>query len=531
MSTVIELLLTFLLGVIWQSALVVGAAWLGAYFLNGAPVRIKYWLWTAAIVLALVLPAATAFWGFELSFFSAQEVAVSDHAKVDSEMMTVATSASDGSTAVSSPADALKLRLPEAVGIFIAAIYVFFTGFKAGELTARWRRTQTIRQRSFSAELSAEITSALLLSRRKIDDRNAEILFSSEVPVPITIGGLRPAIILPEKFLNECNEDVLVTAIGHELVHIERRDYLANLVLEILCIPLSFHPAVLFAKGRLANMRELCCDEAVATRLIRPEAYARSLLSIAAGAPAFARFSPIITVGITDAENLEVRIMSLLKRSEMSTLKKCLLAGAAVALLAVPLALAGVFSPAVTVDSASTGEPQAAPTAPVVEEKKKESMDTVKERESLERKLVELKKAQMDVNLTERQRVELGEMESKLERRLERSGNELGNVEDIIVRSDPSDEGLTRLDKEKLAKSANISMEQAIELALAANPGTLKEKGIGSVNGEVVFKILIRDEVESADHNASLVFVSGIDGRIVKTEFARIELRTKKERP
>src|SRR5262249_35228771 len=153
--------------------------------------------------------------------------------------------------------------------------------------------------------------------------------FSADVPVPVTIGNREPVVILPEQFLNESDRDVVLTAVGHEMVHIERRDYAVNLLCQFISLPLSFHPAVIYAKRRVAHMRELCCDETVATRLLKAEAYALSLLNIAGSATSLDRVSAIITVGITDTDDLEVRIMSLLKRSELSFRKKALLLFAA----------------------------------------------------------------------------------------------------------------------------------------------------------------------------------------------------------
>src|SRR5206468_8995299 len=107
---------------------------------------------------------------------------------------------------------------------------------------------------------------------------SVRILCSTAVPVPITVGIWKPLIILPERLLHDVDEEVLTSAIGHELVHVARRDYLANLIYEFISLPLSFHPAAAFLRRRIKQTRELCCDEAVATKLLRAETYARSLV-------------------------------------------------------------------------------------------------------------------------------------------------------------------------------------------------------------------------------------------------------------
>mgnify|MGYP003693759103 CR=1 FL=1 len=89
--------------------------------------------------------------------------------------------------------------------------------------------------------------------------------------MPVTVGVFRRIIILPQRFVREVNQDVLRSAIGHELVHVARRDYLTNLIFEFIYVPLSFHPAAAFARRRIKHTRELCCDETVAAKLIQPE--------------------------------------------------------------------------------------------------------------------------------------------------------------------------------------------------------------------------------------------------------------------
>ena len=56
--------------------------------------------------------------------------------------------------------------------------------------------------------------------------------------MPITVGVFRRVIILPQRFVHETNLNVLGSAIGHELVHVVRRDYLTNLICEFIYVPL-----------------------------------------------------------------------------------------------------------------------------------------------------------------------------------------------------------------------------------------------------------------------------------------------------
>ena len=84
-----------------------------------------------------------------------------------------------------------------------------------------------------------------------------------------------------------------------------------------LFVPISFHPAAALLRRRVKQTRELCCDELVAERILNAEVYARSLVRLAGSAPPLRRLSVTTTVGIADADILEARIMSLLKKTRV----------------------------------------------------------------------------------------------------------------------------------------------------------------------------------------------------------------------
>jgi beta-lactamase regulating signal transducer with metallopeptidase domain len=161
------------------------------------------------------------------------------------------------------------------------------------------------------------------------------------VDVPFTLGAIRPVIVLPQQLLSEFDHELLKSAVGHELIHIKRRDYAFNLFYELLYLLVSFHPAASLIRRRIRQTRELSCDELVAERILNAEVYARSLVQLASSAPTLRRLSVTTTVGIADADILEARVMSLLKKSKLDTRRKrMVLIGLSLLLLAPCLAAA-----------------------------------------------------------------------------------------------------------------------------------------------------------------------------------------------
>src|SRR5437763_16853679 len=127
-----------------------------------------------------------------------------------------------------------------------------------------------------------------------------ELLFSPRISGPVTAGN---SVILPESLLAESSADVLTTAIGHEMAHIARHDFACKLLYELLRLPVRFHPAAWLIHRNIERTREMACDELVTRRLMDAGAYARAMMSIAAGMTALPL--PGYTLGVFDGGILE----------------------------------------------------------------------------------------------------------------------------------------------------------------------------------------------------------------------------------
>jgi TonB family protein len=110
-------------------------------------------------------------------------------------------------------------------------------------------------------------------------------------------------------------------------------------------------------RRRITQTRELRCDELVTELLLHPEVYARSLVQLAGSAMPFARRARTVTVGIADADILEVRIMSLLRRTKLSVRRNRVFMIASLVLLALPCAAAASFGFHVNVNQSLSQEP------------------------------------------------------------------------------------------------------------------------------------------------------------------------------
>jgi uncharacterized membrane protein YkoI len=276
--------------------------------------------------------------------------------------------------------------------------------------------------------------------------------------------------------LREGNVELLTSAIAHEFIHVARQDYLLNFIYELLFVPISFHPAAALLRRRVKQTRELCCDELVAERILNAEVYARSLVRLASSAPPLRRLSVTTTVGIADADILEARIMSLLRKPELNTRWKKLLLVAVSLLLLVPCVAAATY--AMRFDVATNAQ------EPATQERKEKEKLEVKERIAADPKMREEIERKRDV-----------EMEMRSVRQA------------------------------ALVRLARINMDQAIQIATSQYPGKVlicsldakgwEEPGKLSKDGMVFYVVIIADE---ATNGANHVWVNAVDGSIIKTE-------------
>ncbi|HKU77496.1 MAG TPA: M56 family metallopeptidase [Pyrinomonadaceae bacterium] len=481
-----QLLLTFLLNACWQIALIAALASLGSWLLRNSTARYQHWVWVSALCLAFLVPAVTS--SQTLFDTPAQTIPAVPFVMESMSPLSQEPVPNFSGTTTALPSTFL---LNPTLGLSLLVIYFAFLLFRIFKLVQAWATTRSIKRDAVELELDDRVAAVINRCELEFGTRSGVVkVFRSEtLPVPVTIGFAHPIIILPDSLLREGNIDLLTSAIGHEFIHVARRDYLLNLFYELLFVPISFHPAAAVIRRRVRQTRELCCDELVAERILNAEVYARSLVRLAGTAPPLRRLSVTTTVGIADADILEARIMSLLKKPESNTRwKKLLLVGIAL-LIAVPSIAATALAMRFDVETNAQD--------PAVQEKER------KDKEVLETKMrkadamdeLKMKMAQDPAFREEVERKQRVEMEMR------------------------------EIKQAALIRLAKINMDQAIQIAASQQPGKVllcsldakgwEEPGKLAKDGIVFYHVIIANEGEVG---SSHVWVNAIDGSIIRTE-------------
>ncbi len=168
-----------------------------------------------------------------------------------------------------------SLLLPVAGALWILGTCVYLL-----RIAAAWRAANRLRA-NHDGE-AAEGTRARVDEIRRILSLTTPVGVrrSAAARVPMVLGWRRPVILLPDTAVAALQPDELRSVLAHELAHVERRDYLANLLQLIAESIVFFHPAARWVARRIRVEREYCCDD-VAIRVAGDRAvYAHALAAL-----------------------------------------------------------------------------------------------------------------------------------------------------------------------------------------------------------------------------------------------------------
>ncbi|MGQ0637173.1 MAG: M56 family metallopeptidase [Planctomycetaceae bacterium] len=131
------------------------------------------------------------------------------------------------------------------------------------------------------------------------------------VRVPLTLGSLRPQILLPPDWIDWPAEK-LHAVLTHEQTHVARADCAVALLSEINRCVYWFHPLAWWLRGHLAGLAEAACDDAAIDSTGDRACYARHLLEVAAAvSPQSGRVLPV-GVSMARKPHVETRINAIL---------------------------------------------------------------------------------------------------------------------------------------------------------------------------------------------------------------------------
>ncbi len=260
---------------LWQGALIGLVYACGRGLVERASLRLA--LGHSALIAMALAPVVTLAWFLDLSGAAANASPAS---------------LARGTYAIQALNEAGSARAQDWMTLLVAAwvLGVVLLGVRAG---GRWVMLQRLCRRADAASVTLQ-AAADAIARHMGLARPVPLRVVSALATPIVVGWWRPVILLPLSLCLHLPVRQLELLIAHEIAHVRRWDYLANLLQSALEIVLFYHPAVHWVSKTVREDREHCCDDLVGEHFGNRVAYARALLAVAesqpqpVGGPAFA---------------------------------------------------------------------------------------------------------------------------------------------------------------------------------------------------------------------------------------------------
>lgn len=276
-------MVAFLLTHLWQSTLVLLAAWVLARACRRNAASVRYWIWFVASVKFLVPLALLQQLGDRLGRSLPEPLPVDTALVASASAVFVPSLPHDLATS-----DALLSQ------ILLSAAAIWALG--AALLGLRWfLQWCSIRARlSFAAEVSLDLPAPVRIT-------------SSDLPTGV-FGIFRPVVILPREVMHSLSPAQLRAVLAHEVCHIRRHDNLTGAIHHCVQILFWFYPPVWWIGANLLREREAACDQEVVDEGHEQEVYAESILS-ACRLGVMARLS---TVAASTGGDLHQRLSSIM---------------------------------------------------------------------------------------------------------------------------------------------------------------------------------------------------------------------------
>jgi len=364
----------YILNALWQLPLLAAGAWLLLRALKAEPL-VHHAVWLAVLVMAVLLPLRGihrtsrpsepyAGVNLQLTVPLAAEPAVAG----ENDLSPTYSAMSDQAPVAAPwkfPTREQNVHLTPVVAHCIAGLFMALVAFGLIRIALNWRAAQQIVREAQPITLALPQLETLRNSGERLGVGLPQVRESSAISSPVLVGVLSPVLLLPMDF-GRNTEDQIKAAFCHELAHLRRHDYLMNLICQFVALPVSWHPVTHFMQLRIRHTREMICD-AIAAREMHSELYyAKCLVALAHTVLRAQTLVDTQAVGLFSKNTLEERVMQLMERKSVVSLRERLarVAGGATAVAAAIVISAVIHLTPVMAQSNEALPPQQAQVAP-----------------------------------------------------------------------------------------------------------------------------------------------------------------------
>jgi len=239
---------------LWQSGLIATLLLFSFVLLKKASSRVRYRMAGGAMLTVLLSSVATFFYFFNIEKQKELSVFVIEN-NVDATTP-ILINLPDNTSSFGFFSHYFEQHLPLIVAIWLVGMGFFFLRLIGGFAYVHYLKNNKVKAVTDYWQHKADAL------RKKIPvQRTVAILESTVVKMPMTIGYIKPVILLPIGLINHLTIEQIEAVLAHELAHIARKDYLFNILQSVMEVLFYFNPAVWLISAHIRRERENCCDD------------------------------------------------------------------------------------------------------------------------------------------------------------------------------------------------------------------------------------------------------------------------------
>jgi beta-lactamase regulating signal transducer with metallopeptidase domain len=209
--------------------------------------------------------------------------------------------------------------------------YLSLLIFPSYRLFKNWEFVQRIKKQGL---VKADLNYRLFVNKISAQlgiTKKVFVYISELVTSPVTVGYLKPIVLLPVAALSNLSTQQVEAILLHELSHIRRYDYLVNFLVSIISTFLYFNPFVKQFIRTIEEERENCCDQLVLQYGYDKVGYASALLTL----EKLSITKHTLALGAAGKNYLLNRIEKIVGMEQKKRFKKSQFAGLLAALLCI----------------------------------------------------------------------------------------------------------------------------------------------------------------------------------------------------
>lgn len=264
-----------LLHSLWQCTLIGALAWLALRTLRHASPQARYVVASAALAACVLWPAAEVLRQLSMATAPTFDMPATVAPSRDIASMFAAFVAPDR------PADLrsiLEAALPWLVAIWAAGACLMLLRLAGG---LRWVH----RLQRDALDVEHDVENRVWQTRLdrlalRFGLSGVRLAVLDDADGPLSTGFWRPMVLVPASLLARMPVDMLEALLAHELAHIRRHDYLANLLQRAAEALLFHHPVVWWLSQRIRREREQAADMLAASVTGEPRRLALALYEL-----------------------------------------------------------------------------------------------------------------------------------------------------------------------------------------------------------------------------------------------------------